>query len=169
MRLGVGAFGCCFLLCLHAGPRSALAAPALFPELFAGEQGCALIWITCIYLFKCPPQAVSGKGKAHASVASLMHIWLPYHWAGSKLQWARAYSRKWAETSLNQCIFFLLEQKTSLPCVLSHLGAARNANRVLKHVAVGNTALWSLDFIFLIKKNIYMYIWVAEWKDTFEM
>lgn len=37
------------------------------------------------------------------------------------------------------------------------MGAARNANRVLKHVAVGNTALWSLDFIFLIK-NIYIYM-----------
>lgn len=80
--------------------------PQLCSQLFAGEQGCSLIWITCIYLFKCPPQAVSGKGKAHASIASLMHIWLPYHEAGSKLQWALMFSRKWAETSLSQCVFF---------------------------------------------------------------
>lgn len=147
MQLCVSASGCCFLQCLYAGPHSVLAAPAVFPELFAGEQGCTLIWITCIYLFKCPPQAVSGKGRAHASIASLMHIWLPYHEAGSKLQWALMFSRKWAETSLNQCGFFFFQWNSRIHCSVSSVVWVLQIGCL--NTAVGNTALWSLTFFFL--------------------
>lgn len=122
--------------------------PQLCSQNSLQESRTALSSGSLVFIYlSAPPQAVSGKGRAHASIASLMHIWLPYHEAGSKLQWALMFSRKWAETSLNQCGFFFFQWNSRIHCSVSSVVWVLQIGCL--NTAVGNTALWSLTFFFL--------------------